>query len=427
MNPAVPLPSQKVLLRKQYLNNLALQASNNQKNYNVNKLFQVTGQPPLIPPDMRSVSEKYNDLDNLRVKVRSELMSITDGQNANAVVEGISPLLLVFLANHMPYITKKMKERYALGVEAPILIDYLKQLHHQSEQKELIEYGDASDTDSDSDSEYESDRVHPVNINPVLQTPTPKKQVVKIPPEIKSPSKELNSVISHLGGVQKFKSYLKENGIQQVTNSDGDTVSVDDCTKTGKGTRFNATNVLDLYHSLQNQKLKSKKNIKGKGLKLASAIGIPKIPSYIPFGRYTINIHKLNDDILMMKTCKAGAIPTIPTIKISSSLSSILKTLLNKKNVEFEMISNLNDDDKRLLHKIVTTSHIEVSVPYPDKDKQQKEMDRFNILKGEIIAGNDNKGLIKEFKVMLLKFMNSGTIPRRQALDILTDITALGL
>jgi hypothetical protein len=127
-----------------------------------------------------------------------------------------------------------------------------------------------------------------------------------------------------------------------------------------------------------------------------------------------------------MKTPKAGAIPNIPTTSISSSLSSIFKALLNKQMVEFETISKLNDDDKRLLHKVANKSHLQISVPSPDKDKQQQEMDRFSILKGEIVAGNDNKTLVKEFKVMLLKFMNNGTIPRRQALDILTDLTALG-
>ena len=421
MNPAAP-PSKKVLLRKQYLNNLALEASNNQKNYDANKIFHVTGQLPLTPLDMTSVEQKYKDLDNLKAKVRGELMSITDGSNANAIADGISPLLLVFLANHMPFIIKEMKKKYALGVQAPVFINYLKQLHKDSEKKELDEYGNGSDTDSDIDTDA---RIQPINLNPILQTPVKSTKSASsnvIPPEIKSPSKELEAVIKEQGGVAGFKAYLKQNGINEVKNNDGKTLSIDECTKTGKN-RFNTTNVLSLYRSIAKGK-----GIRGKGLKSASsASGIPKSSSYVPFGRYTVNVYKLNDDILMMKTPKAGAIPNIPTTKISSSLCSIVKTLLNKQIVEFETISKLNDDDKRLLHKVATKSHIHVSVPSPDKDKQQQEMDRFNILRGEIIAGNDNKGLIKEFKVMLMKFMNNGTIPRRQALDILTDITALGL
>ena len=42
-----------------------------------------------------------------------------------------------------------------------------------------------------------------------------------------------------------------------------------------------------------------------------------------------------------------------------------------------------------------------------EKSEEDKEMDRFEIFKGEIEAGNDNKTLIKEFKLMLVRFMNA--------------------
>ena len=45
-------------------------------------------------------------------------------------------------------------------------------------------------------------------------------------------------------------------------------------------------------------------------------------------------------------------------------------------------------------------------------------------LKGEILAGNDNKEMVKNFKIILLRFMNSGKIPRRQGQEILTDLVS---
>jgi hypothetical protein len=59
--------------------------------------------------------------------------------------------------------------------------------------------------------------------------------------------------------------------------------------------------------------------------------------------------------------------------------------------------------------------------------KKEADLNRFQILKGEIQAGNDNKQLIKEFKVMLMKFMNDHTIPLKQGRDILLEITSMGL
>jgi len=56
----------------------------------------------------------------------------------------------------------------------------------------------------------------------------------------------------------------------------------------------------------------------------------------------------------------------------------------------------------------------------------RKSEKKKNILRGEIIAGNDNHSIIKEFKVMLMKFMTEGRIPRRQANEILQELLAIG-
>jgi hypothetical protein len=47
-------------------------------------------------------------------------------------------------------------------------------------------------------------------------------------------------------------------------------------------------------------------------------------------------------------------------------------------------------------------------------------------LKGQISAGNDSKELIKEFKVMLVKFSNDGRIKKNEAREILLDLAAMG-
>jgi hypothetical protein len=53
-------------------------------------------------------------------------------------------------------------------------------------------------------------------------------------------------------------------------------------------------------------------------------------------------------------------------------------------------------------------------------------MNRFQILKGQITSGNDNTELIKEFKVMLLKFIHNGKVPKGQGMEIIFDLMAMG-
>ena len=46
---------------------------------------------------------------------------------------------------------------------------------------------------------------------------------------------------------------------------------------------------------------------------------IPK-ETYSQFGRYIINNHRLNDDVIMLRSKKGAAIPYIPTQKVSKNL-----------------------------------------------------------------------------------------------------------
>ena len=47
---------------------------------------------------------------------------------------------------------------------------------------------------------------------------------------------------------------------------------------------------------------------------------------------------------------------------------------------------------------------------------------RFEILRGQLVAGNDNRELIKEFKKLILDMSDKQLLPRRQVSEILIDI-----
>jgi hypothetical protein len=156
--------------------------------------------------------------------------------------------------------------------------------------------------------------------------------------------------------------------------------------------------------------------------------GIHATESYVPFGKYIIHRHKLSSCILMIRHKRGGAITTIPTTKITTNLAHIFRDIVNHKRPTYEQIGNLTKEEHFLLHNILTKSSLndQLQVPSPSKTQDEQENDRFNILKGEISAGNDNTQMIKEFKNLLLKFMHEGKIPRRQGQEILLDLTSLG-
>jgi len=175
--------------------------------------------------------------------------------------------------------------------------------------------------------------------------------------------------------------------------------------------------------------------IKGKGLRserfpqrVDYEKGIKADKTYIPFGKYALNSQKLAGGTLMIKTMKGGAIPKLPTIGISPALGGIIKKMIGGGLPSYNEMSSLSDEDKNTLYKVFKLSQIDKAdlLPAPDKTKEEQEMNRFQILKGQIQAGNDNKELIKEFKVLLLKFINGGKIPKAQGMDIITELMAMG-
>jgi hypothetical protein len=155
--------------------------------------------------------------------------------------------------------------------------------------------------------------------------------------------------------------------------------------------------------------------------------GYKKPASYKQFGKYLLNHHKLNDGILMIKSASGAAVPKIPTEAISHNLAKVVKhvgTGMKPSLSDFEM---LTPDEKKKLHHITRMSRVEnVDVPNPTKDAEEKELDRFNILRGEIIAGNDSSQIAREFKALLMKFVREGRIPKRQANEVLEEMLHLG-
>jgi len=157
---------------------------------------------------------------------------------------------------------------------------------------------------------------------------------------------------------------------------------------------------------------------------------VEKPKPYAPFGRYVIHKFDLEGGKLNMKTPKGGVVKELPSQKISMGLVRVLKTIGKGNLPSFDEIKGLAEGDKETLHKVITHSRLndKVSVPTPQsKTEEEKIADRFDILRGEIVAGNDNKALVKEFKILLMKLLNTGRVPRKEAHDILTDLASIGL
>jgi len=128
-----------------YLQNLALQIQLNQTNFNKNVAYMKTGVQETERTDSRSIEERSGDVEKLKVQARVMLNKITDATNTNEVLNYLAKNgeILFFFIQQFPAIEKVVKEQYAGGVRAPILISLIyKRFISQQEDSLMPESAD---------------------------------------------------------------------------------------------------------------------------------------------------------------------------------------------------------------------------------------------------------------------------------------------
>lgn len=156
--------------------------------------------------------------------------------------------------------------------------------------------------------------------------------------------------------------------------------------------------------------------------------GVSEDMRFIKFGKYLINNKKLNDGILAVKRPSGNNIMEFPSRRISSNMQSVIKTMIGGGMPKYEQLECLSEPEKAYLHKLSTKANIvdKFSIPAPSKSQYEKDIHDFEVMKGEILSGNDNKDLIKRFKLHIMKLSKMGSLPKRDVSDLLEMLIDLG-
>ena len=151
-------------------------------------------------------------------------------------------------------------------------------------------------------------------------------------------------------------------------------------------------------------------------------------PYFVSFGKYVINPSKLASGIIDLKTRGGSKINKYPQRQLSAGLSKVMNRMIGGRMPDEYDFNEMDLEDQNFLYNLASDAKINdrLKLKTPKRSKDGEEQNRFEILKGQIIAGNDNKDLVKEFKQMLLRFSNDGRIKKSEAREILLDLVALG-
>jgi hypothetical protein len=109
-------------------------------------------------------------------------------------------------------------------------------------------------------------------------------------------------------------------------------------------------------------------------------------------------------------------------------MTRVVKIIVGNGMPSYTDIDKLTDEERNFLHQVARKSNIDdiLSIPSPSKDKMDKDINQFEIMKGEIMAGNDSKELIKKFKILILRLSKTGVLPKNQVSEIMTELLEMG-
>ena len=150
-----------------------------------------------------------------------------------------------------------------------------------------------------------------------------------------------------------------------------------------------------------------------------------KTNRYIAFGKYAINMRQLKKSVLQIVYKSLAPNPSFPSKKISSELQQYLFELLTNKKSLPALYKHVPEDEKKMFEKLAIFAGVfdKLNLPRMNSlEDEKKEMDRFKLLHGEFIAGNDNVGIARELRNLILKFLAENRISKAKAYEYLLEL-----
>lgn len=216
---------------------------------------------------------------------------------------------------------------------------------------------------------------------------------------------------SNVGGkinMSNLKDYILENSLQAGSSAVSDATSKETFSTEKSGFGLKA----------KNGKIRTKKV--GEGLKY-----VPE-PTYRQFGKYVINTQQLKErDILNVKFPSLGRIPQFKPTPISDVMKEFLLELLDTGKVSQRIYDQIPIEERQLFEKIATGAGIlnALKIKRTISNEDKEDNDRFTLLKGEYLAGNNSVALLKELRKLVVKFMSQGKISKHDGMNLLIELS----
>ena len=160
--------------------------------------------------------------------------------------------------------------------------------------------------------------------------------------------------------------------------------------------------------------------------KIGAGVKYEPEPTYRQLGKYVINIQQLKErDILNVKFPSLGRIPQFKPTPVSDIMKEFILELLDSGKVSNRIYEQIPIEERQLFEKIATGAGIlnALKLKRTVSNEDKEDNDRFTLLKGEYLAGNNSVALLKELRKLVVKFMSQGKISKHDGMNLLIELS----
>lgn len=161
--------------------------------------------------------------------------------------------------------------------------------------------------------------------------------------------------------------------------------------------------------------------------KVGKGIQADETPTYREFGKYIVHIPYLLNNVANFKYPSKGAIPSIKPMTISEDYKDFLIDLLNTGKMNETVYKHLPTEEIKHFERVAKGAGIadKIGLKPSHTDEDRKEAQRFEVLRGEVLAGNNSDSVLKELRMLIVKFMNSGRLHKSEGTEMLMTLATL--
>ena len=146
---------------------------------------------------------------------------------------------------------------------------------------------------------------------------------------------------------------------------------------------------------------------------------------YSNFGKFLIHNPSLKEGKLNIKFPSLASHPKFKREKISDKLRQVLLELLENNKLSNELYNQLNLKEKETFDRLAYFAGIKEKIGSGLYSKEKEEQKEFELLKYQILSGNNSRRGLEKMKKLLNKFVKENKISESDSKELLQHIDEL--